>query len=326
MARAAARRSRRQGPAMERDAKYAAVAAFALLAIAAAVAFVWWYSGRGDRRDYVRYEVYFDGSVSGLSRGSPVRYLGVDVGRVRNLSVERDNPSRVRVITEIDSEAPVNGATEARLGLLGLTGLLYIDLQQDTARKADRPLDAGRNFPVIPSRKGDIEATVEKLPDLLGRAAAVVERLEVLLSDRNLESVSTTLANVTSASTELPGIAREAAVLATELRGTSAEVNGLARQLRGVAERSAPELEASLASVRATADKLSRTAESLDRIVVGNEATLARFAGSGVDDLQALVGDLRGASEEIRGLARDLRERPSSLVVEPRQGGLEIPP
>jgi phospholipid/cholesterol/gamma-HCH transport system substrate-binding protein len=69
---------------MERDAKYAAVAVFALLAVAAAFAFVWWYSGRGDRRDYESYEIYFNGSVSGLARASPVRYLGVDVGRVRD--------------------------------------------------------------------------------------------------------------------------------------------------------------------------------------------------------------------------------------------------
>ena len=67
---------------MERDAKYAAVAVFALLAIASAFAFVWWYSGRGDHRVYERYEIYFNGSVSGLAQGSPVRYLGVDVGRV----------------------------------------------------------------------------------------------------------------------------------------------------------------------------------------------------------------------------------------------------
>jgi phospholipid/cholesterol/gamma-HCH transport system substrate-binding protein len=311
---------------MERDAKYAAVAAFALLAIAAAVAFVWWYSGRGDRRDYTRYEVYFDGSVSGLSRGSPVRYLGVDVGRVRNLAVERDNATRVRVITEIDSEAPITGATEARLGLLGLTGLLYIDLKQDPTRDPARPLDAGRNYAVIPSRKGDIEATVEKLPDLLGRAASVVERLEVLLSDRNLEAVSTTLSNVQGASEDLPGITREAAALAAELRSTTAEVDAFARQLRGLADRSAPQIEASLADVRATAGKLGRAADSLDRIVVGNEATLARFAGSGVADLEALVTDLRAASDEIRLLAQGLRDRPSSLVVEPRERGLEIPP
>ena len=40
----------RERRTVERDAKYMAVGAFALLAVAAAVAFVWWYSGASDRR------------------------------------------------------------------------------------------------------------------------------------------------------------------------------------------------------------------------------------------------------------------------------------
>jgi phospholipid/cholesterol/gamma-HCH transport system substrate-binding protein len=311
---------------MERDAKYAAVAAFAMLAIAAAVAFVWWYSGRGERRDFVRYEIYFDGSVSGLARGSPVRYLGVDVGRVRGLAIARDNPSRVRVTAEIDSEAPISGATRARLGLLGLTGLLFIDLQQDPDGDPARVLGEGQRYPVIPSRKGDIEAFVERLPDLLGNTARLVERVEGLLTDENLKAVSTTLANVEAASRDLPAVTRSAAELAAELRRTSAEVSALAQRVHGIADTSGPQIEASLAGVRATAERMSRTAESLERIVAGNEASLAQFAGSGVADLQALVIDLRGTSDEVRALARSLRDRPSSLLIEQKESGMEIPP
>jgi len=311
---------------MERDAKYAAVAAFAMLAIAAAVAFVWWYSGSGERRDFVRYEIYFDGSVSGLARGSPVRFLGVDVGRVRNLAIARENPSRVRVTAEIDSEAPISGATRARLGLLGLTGLLFIDLQQDPDADPARVLGEGQRYPVILSRKGDIEAFVERLPDLLGHTARLVERVEGLLSDENLNAVSTTLANVETASRDLPAVTRSAAELAAELRRTSAEVSALAQKVHAVADTAGPQIEASLADVRATAEKMSRTADSLERIVAGNEASLSQFAGSGVADLQALVVDLRGASDEVRALARNLRDRPSSLLIEQKESGLEIPP
>jgi phospholipid/cholesterol/gamma-HCH transport system substrate-binding protein len=311
---------------MERDAKYAAVAAFAMLAIAAAVAFVWWYSGRGERRDFARYEIYFDGSVSGLARGSPVRYLGVDVGRVRGLAIARDNPSRVRVTAEIDSEAPISGATRARLGLLGLTGLLYIDLQQDPTADPARVLGDGQRYPVILSRKGDIEAFVERLPDLLGDTARLVERVEGLLTDENLQAVSTTLANVETASRDLPVVTRSAAELAVELRRTSAEVSALTQKVHAVVDTVGPQIEASLAGVRATAEKMSRTADSLERIVAGNEASLAQFAGSGVADLQALAVDLRGASEEVRALARSLRDRPSSLLIEQKESGMEIPP
>jgi len=80
---------------MEREARYAAVGAFVLLVIAMAVLFVYWYSDSRERRDYTRYEVYFDGTVSGLARGAPVRYLGVEVGRVVRMRIDPRISSRV---------------------------------------------------------------------------------------------------------------------------------------------------------------------------------------------------------------------------------------
>jgi len=311
---------------VDRDARYAAVALFGLLAIVAAVAFVLWYSGASERRQYVRYEIYFDGSVSGLDRGSPVRYLGVDVGRVRNLSVDLLNPGRVKVLVEVDSRAPVSGATQARLGLLGLTGLLYIDLQKDPAGNPQRPLAKGKEYDVIPSRPGEIEAFLAKLPDLLARAAGLAERLEILLADDNLEAVSETLENMRVASRDLPVVTREAASLAADLRRTSNEVSELAASLRGVADDAAPKLEETLVASRAAMEKLGHAADSLDRIVSGNEATLAQFAGSGVGDLQQLIIDLQGTSDEVRALARSLRENPSALLIERKESGMEIPP
>lgn len=311
---------------MERDARYAVVALFALVAVAAAVAFVWWYSGKGDRRVYENYEIHFEGSVSGLAQGSPVRYLGVDVGRVEHLSVSREDPGRVRVIVEVDSKAPLSGATRARLGLLGLTGLLYIDLQLDPEASAAEPLAQGDRYPVIPARKGDIEAFVEKLPDLVAHAGTVMVRIESLLGDENLASVSDSLRNLREASAEFPAISRDAALLTAELRRTAAEVTTLAQRMQSIASNSQPDLEKSLASARVAAAALARTAASLERIVAGNEATLAGFAGSGVADLQQLVVDAREASAEVRALARALRDQPASLLRESKERGVEIKP
>jgi phospholipid/cholesterol/gamma-HCH transport system substrate-binding protein len=302
---------------VERDARYAAVALFALAAIAAAFAFVWWYSGQGDRRAYERYEIYFEGSVSGLSQGSPVRYLGVDVGRVQNLAVNRDDPGRVKILAEVDSSTPLSGATRARLGLLGLTGLLYIDLQLDPEADPARPLAQGERFPVIQSRKGDIEAFLERLPDLVGRAAAVMARIEQLLDDGNLQAASNVLSNLEQTSAKLPA-------LAADLRDTAAEAKALAQRMNAVAEASQPGIEATLASVQVASAKLARTADSLDRIVVANESTLAGVAGPGAADLQQLLVDVREASDEVRALARSLRERPSSLLRETKEQGVEI--
>jgi phospholipid/cholesterol/gamma-HCH transport system substrate-binding protein len=309
---------------MERDARYAAVTLFALAAIAAAFAFVWWYSGKGDRRSYERYEIYFDGSVSGLSQGSPVRYLGVDVGRVRSLAVGRRDPGRVKVVAEVDSEAPLSGATRARLGLLGLTGLLYIDLQLDAEADPARPLEQGDSYPVIQSRKGDIEAFLERLPDLIGQAGSVLARIEALLADDNLQAVGDSLRNVREASDALPGLMGDAAALAAELRATAAEATALTQRLNAVAAGSQSGLAGTLQSAQVASDRLARTAESLERIVAGNEAALSGLAGSGAVELQQLVLDVRDASAEVRALARSLRENPSSLLREAKEQGVEI--
>ena len=310
---------------MEREARYAVVGLFALVAIALAVGFVWWYSGASDRRDYARYEIHFFGSVSGLSQGSPVRYLGVDVGRVEKLGVDPNNPRRVKIVAEIDSTAPISGATEARLGLLGLTGLLYIDLREDPRRTASTPLAQGDRYPVIRSRKGDIEAFLERLPDTLSRAAKVMERVEKLLSQENTEAVRQSLASIREATGELPQLTRNAATLATELRETSIEVKALSRKLGDVVEESRPDLAASLASVRTASERLSGTAASIERIVSGNEAGLSRLAGSGGGDLQQVLIDIRDASAEVRALARELRENPSALLRERKDSGVELP-
>src|ERR1043165_9471599 len=115
---------------MEREANFVAVGAFILLVLAMAVAFVLWYTDANDQRDYDLYEIYFTGSVSGLDRGSPVRFLGVDVGRVRRLTIDKTDPTRVQVVVEIDENAPISAATRATLGLQGVTGLLYVNLKE----------------------------------------------------------------------------------------------------------------------------------------------------------------------------------------------------
>ena len=311
---------------MERDAKYATVALFTLACVVAALAFVWWYSGRGDRRDYEPYEIYFEGTVSGLSRGSPVRYLGVDVGRVTSLAVDRNDPGRVKVVADIDAMAPVSGATQAKLGFLGLTGLLYIDLQQNPRASASRPLPQGDRYPVIAARKGSIEASAERLPEILGQASDIMARIERLLADENVKAVSDTLANLEHATAKLPATLDDARAIAADLRRLSATTLELTQRANTTLAATQPDLVATLANARAASERFARSAEGIDRLLNENDGAFGRTAGASVVELQQLVVDARHASNEIRELARELRERPSSLLLERPDAGVELPP
>jgi phospholipid/cholesterol/gamma-HCH transport system substrate-binding protein len=310
---------------VERDARYATVAIFALVCIVAALAFIWWYSGRGDRRDFDTYEIYFEGTVSGLAKGSPVRYLGVDVGRVTSLAVDRNDPGRVKVEADIDAEAPVSGATQAKLGFLGLTGLLYIDLQQNERASAARRLPRGERYPVIAARKGSIEASAERLPEILGQAAEIMSRVEDLLADENISGITATITNLERTTAQLPAALADAQALASDLRKISASTLALTQRADATLQAAQPELTEALANARMASEKFARSADGIDRLLNENDGAFGRSAGASVVELQQLAVDARNASNEIRELARELRERPTSLLLEPAEAGVEMP-
>ena len=109
-----------------------------------AVSFVYWYTDQQDKRNYQRYEIYFNGTVSGLTEGQPgalprrrCRQGGAHHARSgSSASACRSSPTSTPT-------APIDARTLALLSLQGVTGLLYIDLEQDPKANAAGPLRAG---------------------------------------------------------------------------------------------------------------------------------------------------------------------------------------
>jgi ABC-type transporter Mla subunit MlaD len=179
--------------------------------------------------------------------------------------------------------------------------------------------------PVIAAGKGTIEASIEKLPEVLNQATDIMARIEEMLSDRNIESFGRTLANLEHSSATLPQTLDDARALAADLRRISESTLALTTRLDATLERSQPDLQATLANARAASARLASTADGLDRFINGNDGSFARNAGASLEELQQLVIDAREASNEVRELARELRERPSSLVFEQAESGVEMP-
>jgi len=205
---ALARMSRLSGAPMEREANYAAVGAFVVLIVVLGTLFVYWYSDSREHKDYTRYEIYFEGSVSGLARGSAVRYLGVDVGRVVSMRVDPRDAARVQVIADIDSSAPISAKTAAELSLQGVTGLLYIDLLSNNGNRQLTSAVPSEEYPVIRSVRSNFDVLLSTLPELVGLAKEVVNRANTLLSDKNLAAVSGSLRNIDRATAQLPDTLR----------------------------------------------------------------------------------------------------------------------
>jgi len=310
---------------MERDANYTAVGAFVLLVVTMGGLFVYWYAGSADARDYRRYEIYFEGSVSGLNRGSTVRYLGVDVGRVVAIKIDTRASDRVQIIADIDSTAPVSKDTLASLSMQGVTGLLYIDLLANASAKRVMASVPSEKYPVIDSVQSNFDRLLASLPDLVGRATVVVDRAARVLSDENIKAFSKTMQNIELASASVPGAMRDAAVVVADLRATLADVRVAASGVRQLIETSGPDLATASERIRAISENLAKTTANLDRLMTDHREDLGLFLRDSLPEIERLMRDSRSAAQEFRELSRSLRADPSQLLYEPSYKGVEIP-
>jgi phospholipid/cholesterol/gamma-HCH transport system substrate-binding protein len=310
---------------MERDANYTAVGAFMILLAAMAGLFVYWYSDSREHRDYVRYEIYFQGSVSGLAVGSQVRYLGVDVGRVVRIRVDPRAADRVQVLADIDAAAPVSERTLAQLSLQGVTGLLFVDLQQSKPGADVIPHVLSEKFPVINSVRSDFDVFLATMPDVAGRARELLARLQVLLSPENTAAVSSTLANLKASTDGLPATMKQVGLLVAELRTTADETRGFVQNLQGAANVLGPDLARSVEKLRDTAENVAAMSAKLDQMAAENRSDLRAFTRDSLPEVDQTLREARAAADEVRALMRQLSEDPSRVLYQPRSRGVEIP-
>lgn len=309
---------------MEREANYLAVGTFILLVLGMGVAFVLWYTDANDGREYDIYEIHFAGSVSGLDRGSPVRYLGVDVGRVRRLAISSTNASLVDVTVEVDRTAPISSATRASLGLQGVTGLLYVNLREAPEVDKTKPMRHGKRYLLIESAASDFDTFLASLPELMSRASSLLERLGRVLSDDNLNAFAHTLSSLEKTSAGLPATAKNVSELIVQMQATVAEVRGAAEGLRVITSESRPEIQVTLTKMATIADNLAQASARIDRLTAKSEKQLGNFSEQGLFELQRLMRETRQAAFEFRDLSRSLKENPSQLLYEPPESGVAI--
>jgi phospholipid/cholesterol/gamma-HCH transport system substrate-binding protein len=309
---------------MDRDANYVAVGAFVLLVTAMALSFVLWYTNQHEKRIYLRYEIYFQGSVSGLTPGSPVRYLGVDVGKVSRIMIDPQQRNRVLVIADIEAIAPIDGRTRASLSLQGVTGLLFIDLKQDGRATVPGTLAEGLNYPVIRSAPSDFDVLLSNLPALTTNLVELADRFNQVFSDENVRSFKATLDNARLASERLPGTLREVQELVADVRHAAQQVQGAAAELREIEAHAAPDIESAIANMRRLSDNLAKTSDRLEHFAADNEPRISRFTQQSLPEFEQLLRESRQAARDFRDLSRSLKQNPSQLIYEPNYRGVEV--
>jgi len=306
---------------METRASHILVGGFVILFIAGLIGFAVWLAKVDLDREYIDYDIYFDGTVSGLYKRGTVYYLGIPVGEVRDITLAPHDPRKVRVWVRLDADVPVNEGATARLEFQGLTGVAYVELNGgDPERPRIEAMD-GAPRPVIPSEASAFQELFENAPNLINEAIMTVVRLQMLLSDENLANVrellaslSKTAGNVAGASEDLDGLVKDtrvtlqAAAIAAENLGKLAD-NGnalLEEDGKRLVEESVKTLEAARAMVA-----------RIDGLVAANEGNVTQFVGGTLPEISRMVMDLRRASRNLSRLIGRIEQSPGDALFGP---------
>ena len=147
-----------------------------------------------ERRDL--YFVFIEGSVSGLSPGSPVKLNGIDVGRVDAVRIDPDKPTGVEVTISLKPGTPVKEDTVAVLNFQGITGLKFIELSGGTA-DAHALAPGGR----IASSRSMVDLLTDKATSIATKVEKLLDHLVRVTSGENAELVTKILFEVQTIAT-----------------------------------------------------------------------------------------------------------------------------
>ena len=304
---------------MENKVNLPLVGAFVLVLAAVLLAGVLWLaSGGAFKTHYDLYQAVEDESVAGLNLNAPVKYNGVDVGKVREISLDANNPQRVNLVFAIERGTPIKEDTVAILKTQGLTGIAYVELSGGAAASPLLQAVPPNRYPVIRT-KPSLAARLENvLTTVLAKLDDTSSSINAILSEGNRTAF-------TSALTDVASVARTVAARNAVIdRGISDAARTLANSAQASA-RLDPVLERvgrSAESVEKMGDSVTLTSTSAGKTIDTAGADLKRISAQTLPELERLMGELTALSGSLRRLSEQTERDPRGLLF----GRKPVPP
>lgn len=306
---------------METKASYVTIGSIVLLLLIAALSFVVWVVKVDLDREFTQYDIIFDSAVTGLSPSAPVRYNGVDVGRVKSIKLVPNRPSLVRVTIAVDKSIPIREDSTASLEYQGLTGVSFVQISGGTQEAKLLKAKPEEERPVIYGRPSSIEALFTGVPGLISEASQTLSEVRALLNPENRALVSDILENVKSVS---GGIASRSDKIAStvdnldaalvEVRGAVEEYGKLARSLDAAVNT---DVKPTLERFNRAAQSLETMAKNLDAMVADSRGPVTAFTANTLPEASKFVAEARRLAASLARIAERLERNPADFVFPP---------
>ena len=286
---------------MESRAHALVAGLFVLLLGLAVLAAAIWFRGETEQTD--TYTLVTRYSVAGLNVQAPVKFRGLEVGRVHAIEFDPEDPALILIRAAVRSGTPITKGTYAQLGAQGITGLAYVILDDDGNNPARLAPESSR-IAVRPSLFDKLATSGE---DVLANLTQTAARINALLSDENQAQLVRTLKRLEAASDKYSLLADELMPAAQALKSDMGVVlkrtDALVTNLNTLTQ-----------NVNQRLDHVDRLMTSTERFASGGAALTDTMVYETLPRMNLLLDDLQRTSRGLEVLVHDLNDEPTSLV------------
>ena len=296
---------------METKVNYAIVGAFVLVLGAVLIGGALWLASGGTlQKKYAPYLAIMEESVAGLNLNAPVKYNGVDVGKVRDIQLDPANPERVRLMFVIERGTPIKVDTVAVLKTQGLTGIAYVELSGGARDAPMLEAIAPEQYPMILT-KPSLSARLENvLTNVLAKLDSTSSNINAILSDENQAAFKSALADIAVVARTVAARKETLDAGITHAARTFENASRLTAQAGPMVER----IGRSADAIEQMGIEVARTSASAGKVVDSAGADIQRFTAETLPELEGLLGELGILATSLRRLTEQTERDPRSFL------------
>ncbi|RUM44544.1 MAG: hypothetical protein DSY46_05415 [Hydrogenimonas sp.] len=305
---------------MESKTNYIIVGLFVLLLGTSAILFALWMGNYDNKQSFSYYYTYMEESVAGLPPDGSVKYMGVDIGKVKEIYIDPADPTRIRLLLQLPKSFPIREGMYAMLKFTGITGLAYIEI---IGGKRDAPIltTQADTIAVIPSKPSMLAQLGTSATDIAEQIAQALNKLNRTFSEENMYYINHTLANIDHASKSLNEILKEENVkkidqILTNLAKASDQIDRLYQTIDLISTTTRElgrESNQTLLAIKESAQSFQQLNQTLQQHLDAGDFNIRSILQQTLSQSSALMYDLQSLITQLQEDAEALKNSPRDL-------------
>ncbi|WXL25573.1 MlaD family protein [Ectopseudomonas mendocina] len=295
---------------MEPRAHHVLIGLFTLIALAAALAFALWLNHSSSDEEMNDYVVIFNEAVTGLTPGSVVQYSGIKVGDVLSLSLDKDDPRKVRAHIRVTASTPIRRDTRARLSITSITGAALIQLHGGTPHSPKLKGEDGNPGEIV-ADPSPLTRLMSNGEDLVLNVTSLLNRANDLFSDANIEHITHSLENIEQTTASIAGQREELRTALQQMSSASREAAELMRNANALLSNQGRD---AMDNAQRTLASLERSSSVVEQLLNDNRNAI-NGGMQGMSELGPTIAELRKTLNNLQSFTRRLEEDPAGYLL-----------